>query len=92
MNQPLNERQQSGRRTFLLINFMFFAPLAVAVFLYFSDMNWAPEAGVEHGVLLLPPATIPDITLAEATGSEKRRRMRGIWTMLYVGPGECADA
>jgi len=90
MNETLNERQKSGRRTFLLINFMFFAPLAAAIFLYFSGLNWAPEAGTEHGVLLLPPATIPDITLAEAAGAEKRKRMRGVWTMLYVGPGECS--
>jgi len=87
MNDNLTERQKAGRRTFLLINFMFFAPLAVAIFLYFSGMNWKPEGSTEHGKLLLPPATVPDITLAETP--EGRKHLRGIWTLLYVGPGEC---
>jgi len=84
-------KQKSGRRTFLLINFMFFGPLAVAIFLYFSGMNWRPEGSTEHGQLLLPPQTVPNIILRDAINGEPKKQLRGIWTFLYVGPGECPD-
>lgn len=84
-------KQKAGRRTFLLINFMFFGPLAVAMFLYFSGMNWRPEGSTEHGQLLLPPQTIPNIILREATDSNPKKQLRGVWTLVYAGPGECPE-
>jgi cytochrome oxidase Cu insertion factor (SCO1/SenC/PrrC family) len=84
----MNDRQKSGRRAFLLINFLFFGPLAIAVFIYATG-NWRPAGSTENGEFLWPPVTIPDITLAEANGPEPRKHLRGVWNVLYTGPGEC---
>ncbi len=90
MNEPLNPRQKSGRRAFLLINFLFFGPLAIAVFIYATG-DWRPAGSLEKGELLWPPVTIPDITLAEASGREPRKHLRGVWSVLYTGPGSCDE-
>ena len=65
----MSKRQKSGRRAFLLINFLFFGPLALAVFIYATG-GWRPNGSTENGELLWPPVTIPDITLQEASGEQ----------------------
>ena len=84
----MNERQKSGRRAFLLINFLFFGPLALAVFIYATG-GWRPDGSTENGEFLWPPVSIPDITLAEANDPEPRKHLRGVWNVLYTGPGNC---
>ncbi len=86
----MNKRQNSGRKAFLLINFLFFGPLAVAILIYATG-GWRPDGSTENGEFLWPPATIPDITLQEATDRDPRKHLRSIWSVLYAGPGECAE-
>ena len=85
-----NERQKAGRRNFLIINALFFGPLAIAVFIYFTG-GWRPMGSTEVGELLWPPVTIPNIVIQEATDTQPRKQLRGIWTMIYAGPGDCAE-
>ncbi|MDG1462617.1 MAG: hypothetical protein P8R04_03530 [Gammaproteobacteria bacterium] len=86
----MNERQKSGRKAFLLINFLFFGPLAIAIIIY-ATSGWRPDGSTEKGEFLSPPVTIPDITFQEATDREPRKHLRGVWNVVYAGPGECAE-
>ena len=87
----MSERQKSGRRAFLLINFLFFGPLALAVFIYATG-GWRPGGSTENGELLWPPVTIPDITLQPASDNNPRKHLRDVWNLLYTGPGDCDDS
>ena len=84
----MKKRQNSGRKAFLFINFLFFGPLAVAIFIYATG-GWRPVGSTENGEFLWPLATIPDLTLQPATENKPRKHLRSVWSVLYAGPGEC---
>jgi hypothetical protein len=80
----MTNTQKRGRLVLLTISFMFFAPMFLAMYLYFSDNAWRPAESTQHGQLVSPPVGLPDIPLdAEAA------RFREVWTLLVVADGQC---
>lgn len=94
MNDPraLHDRRQ--RRVLVGLALMFFAPLAVAFYLYYGPLDWRPGHRVNHGDLIDPPRPLPDVTLPTAgredAGHTSPQWLKGKWTLLYVGDGQCA--
>lgn len=87
MNPPDRRR---GRRTFLIVAALFFAPVLGAIALYFWFPALAPDARTNYGELLLPPPTLPaDATLVAADGSDRSAALRGKWTLVVHTPGAC---
>lgn len=69
-----------SRRTVFLVLLLFVAPLAAAFWLYYGS-SWRPALHTNHGRLITPPVTLPEL----AGGASV---LHGKWTLLVVGHGE----
>jgi hypothetical protein len=78
---PVRERRQ--RRLLVGLAILFFAPIGLSFYLYYGHSALQPLGRVNRGVLVAPPRELPDRALPSAGA--------GKWTLLFVGPGECAD-
>lgn len=74
---PQHDRRQ--RRLLVGLALMFFAPIAVSFYLYYGHSALQPLGRVNRGILIEPPRALPAGAIPP-----------GKWTLLYVGPGECA--
>jgi hypothetical protein len=82
------EAARRGRRMFLLVALAFFGPLLLAVLMYLGG-GWSSGRTTQHGELLSPPPLLPDLALPATSGTNIAPRLRGKWTVLYVGTGAC---
>jgi len=84
-----NRRQ---RRLLVGLALLFFAPLALAFYLYYGPGGWRPGGRVNHGELIDPPRPLPALTLAGVDGARANPDLlKHKWTLLYFGPGACAE-
>jgi hypothetical protein len=67
-------------RTVFLVLLLFIAPLGAAFWLYYGS-SWRPALHTNHGTLITPPVTLPELA-----GSASA--LRGKWTLLVIGHGE----
>lgn len=75
-----------GRLQFLLIAAVFFGPLIVATWLYYSGGALQPEGRVNHGALLEPIVNVPEqLPESDVVGAG------GSWLLIYQDLGPCAD-
>jgi hypothetical protein len=74
---PRHDRRQ--RRLLVGLALLFFAPVGLSFYLYYGHSTLQPLGRVNRGTLIDPPRALP---AGAITG--------GKWTLLYVGPGECA--
>jgi hypothetical protein len=80
-----------GRIQFLLLALLFIGPLAIAWVLYFGGGAWKPAGTTNHGILIEPPALLPEVRIAESGPDGSDGDLRGRWTMLYLDGGDCGD-
>ena len=81
-----------GRRQLLALAALFFVPLGVAFFLYYGPTGWRPGGDTHLGDLLDPARPLPALALQQPDGSVTSPEwLRGKWTLLYVGDGQCDD-
>jgi hypothetical protein len=101
MTPSAHAHQARQRRTLIGVALMFFAPLALAFYLYYGR-DWHPGGRVNAGELIVPARPLPELTLplaagatgaASATGDAQTnpRFLKGKWTFLYVQKGRCDD-
>jgi cytochrome oxidase Cu insertion factor (SCO1/SenC/PrrC family) len=79
------------RRTLLLLVLLFFAPLALAFLMYYGS-GWRPAGRTNHGELIEPPRTLPEVSLSRSDGAPAASVLRARWSLVYVGAGDCAAA
>lgn len=81
-----------GRRTLVGIAALFFVPLALSFWLYYSG-GWRPSGSTNHGELITPARPLPEVafTLPDGTTSARADLLRGKWTLLYLGGGGCTE-
>jgi hypothetical protein len=86
-----HDRRQ--RRLLIGLALLFFAPLGLSFYLYYSPAGWRPGNHVNHGDLIDPPRPLPDLTLHSARvaagAGNPGLALKGKWTLLYVGSGSC---
>jgi hypothetical protein len=86
-----HDRRQ--RRSLIGLALLFFAPLGLSFYLYYSPAGWRPGNRVNHGDLIDPPRPLPELTLPNARGADGAGHpgltLKGRWTLLYVGAGNC---
>ena len=86
-----HDRRQ--RRLLIGLALLFFAPLGLSFYLYYSPAGWRPGNRVNHGDLIDPPRPLPDLTLPIARGTKGASypglALKGKWTLMYVGAGGC---
>ena len=86
----MTESRAKGRLQLILIGAIFLGPMLIAYVLYESVGGWTPDAGTQHGDLLRPPGSLPDVALA-ARESGAAPRFRGKWSLIVFSAGDCAD-
>ncbi len=81
------------QRSFLIgVAMLFFVPLAIAVYLYYSGSADHPLRTVNHGALVEPARPLPALALPLAgAGATRPGFLLHKWTLLYVGPGICGE-
>jgi hypothetical protein len=89
MSQSINDSQRKARRTLSLLAVVFLGPMVVAVVLYYTDFRWRPSGTTQHGVLYQPPRPLPDVAMAIVDAAGGNATLRGKWTLIYIGPGDC---
>jgi hypothetical protein len=92
----VNETRRHQRRLLIALVVLFFAPLALAFYLYYGHVSWRPGGRVNHGDLIDPARPLPALALplaagggAAASASTDPDFLRHKWTLLYWGPGSC---
>jgi len=96
LRDPAHDRRQ--RRMLIALAAFFFAPLAVAFFLYYGSAGWHPGKRVNHGDLVNPARPLPEVSLPLAHAGVQRADeqftrpdfLENKWTLLYWGGGSCA--
>jgi cytochrome oxidase Cu insertion factor (SCO1/SenC/PrrC family) len=81
-----------GRRTLILVAFLFLLPVVAATALYVS--GWRPEGkSLQHGELVQPARPVGDAELTGADGAPYRlNTLRGKWAFVYFSPLPCTEA
>jgi cytochrome oxidase Cu insertion factor (SCO1/SenC/PrrC family) len=88
---PRNDRRQ--RRLLVGLAVLFFAPIALSFYLYYSHSSLQPMGRVNRGALVLPPRTVPlgGLPLLLSGVPTDAAFLRGKWTLLYVNLDPCAE-
>jgi cytochrome oxidase Cu insertion factor (SCO1/SenC/PrrC family) len=92
LNAPVPRRAGQPRRVLIALAVLFFAPVAVAFFLYYG-LGWSPGGRVNHGELVEPPVPLPELALPQLDGpplDASPSLLKGKWTLLYLGAGACS--
>jgi len=86
-----HDRRQ--RRLLLGLAALFFAPIALSFYLYYSRSAWGPVGRVNRGALIVPPHSVPEgaLPLLASGAPTEAAFLRGKWTLLYVNLGPCAE-
>lgn len=91
----MNEQDNARRRARLgLIGLaaLFFVPLALSFYLYYGT-SWRPRGTTQHGELIEPARPLPEAGLMLADGGRMGPGwLQGEWHLVYLGPGDCAEA
>lgn len=83
----MTDKKTRGRLTLLLISAVFFAPIFLAVYLYFSDNPWRPSETTQLGTLITPPVQLPNETLAADQGGFS---FTEVWSLIVLAEDQCA--
>ena len=82
------QKDPAGRLQLLLLSLVFFGPLILAAWMYFSGTGFQPEGRTNHGQLLDPlinmAEALPDASIHEHN--------EGHWLLVYANSGDCDAA
>lgn len=81
-------KDPAGRVQLFLISLVFFGPLILATWLYFSGEGFRPQGKANHGQLLEPIISISE-ALPDASLNEHNE---GHWLLVYSNLGICDEA
>jgi cytochrome oxidase Cu insertion factor (SCO1/SenC/PrrC family) len=84
----MKEKDIKGRLQLTLLALVFFGPLILATWLYFSGAGLQPDGRTNHGELLEPIIALPE-ALPESALLD---HVDGRWLLVYVNGGACDDA
>ena len=82
----MTDKQTRGRYTLLLISAIFFAPIFLAMYLYFSDNPWRPSESTQRGELLTPPIELP---AEEMPAVGQNYKFREVWSLIVLAGEQC---
>jgi len=81
-------KDTAGRIQLFLISLVFFGPLILAAWLYFSGAGFRPEGRTNHGQLLEPMVNIGEAL----PGASIHDHNDGHWLLVYSNSGNCEDS
>ena len=90
MTLPADQPRPHSRRQAWILIALFFVPLLAAFVLYYGVDGWRPAGSTNKGDLIHPPRPVPSDTALTSKGAAlDQNLLRGKWTLVYVGAGEC---
>ena len=78
----------AGRIQLFLIALVFFGPLILAAWMYFSGAGFQPDGRTNHGELLEPLVSIGE----QLPSSAINAHISGQWLLIYANDGACSEA
>ncbi len=81
------QKDIKGRLQLALLSLVFFGPLILAAWLYFSGSGLTPEGRTNHGALLEPIVSIRE----SLPGTSVIERGDGRWLLVHVNEGACDE-
>ncbi len=78
-----------SRSKFLLLVALFLGPAVLALFLYTGPGGWRPAGQAQHGELIDPVRIVPEVSLPAAGGETGSAFLRGRWSLVFIGEGQC---
>ena len=81
------QKDPAGRVQLFLISLVFFGPLILAAWLYFSGTGFQPEGRTNHGQLLEPLVNIGEAL----PDSRVHEHNQGHWLLVYSNSAACDD-
>jgi cytochrome oxidase Cu insertion factor (SCO1/SenC/PrrC family) len=83
-----------SRTSLVLLGLIFLAPVVAAWWLYHEDESWRPAGTTNHGILITPVRPLERRTGWRTPDGETLAPdyLRGKWTLVYIGTGECPAA
>jgi hypothetical protein len=80
-------------RTLALLAALFLVPLLIAFCTYYGS-SWRPARTVNHGLLISPPRSLPQLDLPQVlpAGAAPTASWRTQWSLVYLGAGACDAA
>lgn len=82
------QKDPAGRIQLFLISLVFFGPLILATWLYFSGGGFGPEGRTNHGQLLEPIVNVGEAL----PGASIHVHNDGHWLLVYSNSGPCEEA
>jgi hypothetical protein len=82
------QKDPAGRMQLVLLSLVFFGPLILAAWMYFSGTGFQPEGRTNHGQLLDPLLNIGE----ELPDTSLHAHNEGHWLLVYSNTGSCDDA
>ncbi len=82
------QRDTRGRLQLILLALVFFGPLIIATWLYFGGRELQPAGRTNHGSILQPIVTVPDVL----PGAPITQHLDGHWLLIYLNDGACDAA
>jgi hypothetical protein len=91
MNNQVGQDRRH-RRQLIGLALLFFAPLALAFYLYYVPA-WHPVGHVNSGDLIVPARPLPPLSLPRFDSRQTDPAfLKGKWTFLYVTSGPCGPS
>lgn len=81
------QKDPAGRVQLFLISLVFFGPLILAAWMYFSGTGFQPEGRTNHGHLLEPVVNIGEAL----PDSPVHEHHQGHWLLVYSNTAACDD-
>jgi len=79
-----------ARAQLWILVLVFFGPLGIAFLLYYGAHDWKPQHTTNRGDLIDPARPLPNSALSDPNGGTLAPQLlRGKWTLLYIGDGQC---
>ena len=82
------QKDIKGRLQLALMALVFFGPLILAAWLYFSGQGFRPQGHSNHGALLEPIVNIPEALPGAAIGEY----IDAQWLLIYRNEGDCDES
>lgn len=87
---PLESQPGRGRKQFLLLATLFFAPVVLAVLFYFAFPEWQPDRKTHYGQLIQPARPVPEFRFVDEEGkAQDRSVLQRRWSFIYLADAEC---
>jgi len=89
---PAEQLRTRNLRTLAVLAGLFLLPLLASFWMYYGT-QWRPASRVNHGELVIPARPLPQVNPPVVLGTPARGALfKHTWTLVYVGPGTCADS